>query len=156
MSEAHSPPMTPWLRGSQPMSTAVHIDPKIWRSNSIFNLWGRWMSPTCYSHLLFFTNIYHSPFYVHNLTLMWCPQNTHREATAAFWHIFYHDGKISPGWCGWRGCTPTRFHDIYHHVQSCSVRFSWQGRYTPPVSSLPLYTLCPPQSTYFLLEMNQG
>jgi hypothetical protein len=28
---------------------------------------------------------------------------------------------------------------IYHHVQSCSIRSSWEGRYTPPISSLPLY-----------------
>jgi hypothetical protein len=30
------------VAGSQPMSTAVHRSPnKLWRSNSIFNLWGR-------------------------------------------------------------------------------------------------------------------
>ncbi len=40
------------------------------------------------------------------------------------------------------GCTPTPFHSIYHHVQSCSVHSSWEGRYTPPISSLPLYVLC--------------
>ena len=29
-----------WGAGSQPMSTAVHMEPnKLWRSNSIFNLW---------------------------------------------------------------------------------------------------------------------
>jgi hypothetical protein len=28
------------VAGSQPMSTAVHMEPnKLWRSNSIFNLW---------------------------------------------------------------------------------------------------------------------
>ncbi len=37
------------------------------------------------------------------------------------------------------GCTPTPFHSLYHHVQSCSVRSSWEGRHTPPISSLPLY-----------------
>ncbi len=35
------------------------------------------------------------------------------------------------------GCTPTPFHCIYHHVQSCGVRSSWEGRYTPPISTLP-------------------
>ncbi len=29
------------------------------------------------------------------------PQSAHRVATAAFWCIFHHDGKISPGWKGW-------------------------------------------------------
>ncbi len=32
------------------------------------------------------------------------------------------------------GCTPTPLHSIYHHVQSF--------RYTPPISSLPLFVLC--------------
>ncbi len=49
--------------------------------------------------------------------------------------------KTSLGWWWW-GCTPTPFHSIYHHVQSCSVRSSWEGRYTPSISSLPLYVLC--------------
>ncbi len=31
---------------------------------------------------------------------------------------------------------------IYHHVQSCSLRSSWQGRYTPTISTLPPYVLC--------------
>ncbi len=37
------------------------------------------------------------------------------------------------------GCTPIPFHYIYHHVQSCGVCSSWEGRYTPPFSTLPLY-----------------
>ncbi len=40
------------------------------------------------------------------------------------------------------GCMPTRFHYFYHHVQSCGIRSSWEGRYTPPFSTLPLYVLC--------------
>ncbi len=36
------------------------------------------------------------------------------------------------------GRTPTPFHSFYHHVQSCSVRSSWEGRYAPPVSTLSL------------------
>jgi hypothetical protein len=42
-------------------------------------------------------------------------------------------------------CTPTLFHYIYHHVQSCGVRSSGGGGYTPPISTLPLYVLCAPQ-----------
>ncbi len=36
-------------------------------------------------------------------------------------------------------CTPTPFHCIYHHVESCGVCFSWEGRYTPSISALSLY-----------------
>ncbi len=39
------------------------------------------------------------------------------------------------------GCTPTPSHYIYQHQQSCSVRSSWVGRYTDPISSLPTYVL---------------
>ncbi len=42
------------------------------------------------------------------------------------------------------GCTPTLYNYIYYHVQSCDVRSSWEGRYTPSISSLPLYVLCAP------------
>ncbi len=30
----------------------------------------------------------------------------------------------------------------YHHVQSCHVRSSGEGKYTQPISSLPPYVLC--------------
>jgi hypothetical protein len=43
-----------------------------------------------------------------------------QSCNGIFWRTFYHDGKISPGWCGWE-CTPTPFHYVYHHEQSCSV-----------------------------------
>ncbi len=40
------------------------------------------------------------------------------------------------------GCMLTRFQYIYHHVHSCRVRSSWEGRYIPYISSLsPLCTL---------------
>ncbi len=39
----------------------------------------------------------------------------HRVATADFWRTFSHEGKISPGWWGWGGRTPTPSHYIYHH-----------------------------------------
>jgi hypothetical protein len=35
-----------------------------------------------------------------------------------------------------RGARPSRFHCIYHHVQSCGVRSSWEVRYIPPISTL--------------------
>jgi hypothetical protein len=41
--------------------------------------------------------------------------------------------KISPAWWEWW------VH--IHLVQSCGVRSSWEGRYTPPISTLPLYVL---------------
>jgi hypothetical protein len=28
-------------------------------------------------------------------------QSTHRVAMTTFWRTFYHDGNISPAWCGW-------------------------------------------------------
>jgi hypothetical protein len=31
---------------------------------------------------------------------------------------------------------------IYHHIQSCGVRSSWEGSYTTYISTLPLYVLC--------------
>jgi hypothetical protein len=40
------------------------------------------------------------------------------------------------------GCTLITFHYIYHHVKCCSVRSSWEVRYAPPISTLPLYVLC--------------
>jgi hypothetical protein len=43
---------------------------------------------------------------------------------------------------GGGGCTLTPFHYIYHHVQSCGVRSSWERRYTPTISTLRLYVLC--------------
>ncbi len=64
-----------------------------------------------------------------------------RVAKAAFCRT-HHQGKISPGRWGW-GCTAAPFHYIYHHVQSCSVRSSWEVRYTPPISfHLYPYVLC--------------
>jgi hypothetical protein len=42
---------------------------------------------------------------------------------------------------GGGGCMPTPFHYVYYNVKSCGARSSWEGRYTPPISSLPLYVL---------------
>ncbi len=40
---------------------------------------------------------------------------------------------------GGGGCMLTTLHSSYHHVQSCSVRSSWEGRYTPCIWSLPIF-----------------
>ncbi len=63
---------------------------------------------------------------------------------ANFWRTFHHDGKISPaGWEWGGGRLPTPFHCIYHHEQSILQVFcSWEARYTPLISTLPLYVLC--------------
>ncbi len=39
------------------------------------------------------------------------------------------------GWGG--GVHASPFQPIYHHVQSCSARSCWEGRYTSSISSLP-------------------
>jgi hypothetical protein len=62
---------------------------------------------------------------------------------ATFWSTFQHDGKISPAWWGWGvHAQPPLIHYIYHHVQSCGISSSWEGRYTSPASTLLLYVLC--------------
>ncbi len=39
--------------------------------------------------------------------------------------------------------SPTPFHYIYHHIQTCSVRSSAaEGADTLPLFTLPLYVLC--------------
>jgi hypothetical protein len=54
------------------------------------------------------------------------PQSTHRVAMAAFWCTYYHEGKNRPDGRGGGGarCTPSPFHCIYHHVQSCGVPYA--------------------------------
>jgi hypothetical protein len=65
-------------------------------------------------------------------------QSTHRVAIADFWRTFHHDGKISPSWWGW-GCTPIPFHSItITYKVAASVRSSWEGRYNPCISTLPI------------------
>ncbi len=51
----------------------------------------------------------------------------HRVATAAFCRTFYHEGKISPGWCGWG----VRAHPLSLHLPSpvklqCTLQLSGQ------------------------------
>ncbi len=45
---------------------------------------------------------------------------------------------------------------IYHHVQSCGVRSSEEGRYTPPISAIPLYELCDYNNTSGKLVFDGG
>ncbi len=57
---------------------------------------------------------------------------------ATFWRAFHHDGKSAQPGEG-EGWTPTPFHSIYPHVHSCSARSSWEGKYTPPIPTLPQF-----------------
>ncbi len=62
----------------------------------------------------------------------------HRVAITTFRRTCHHVGKIRTAWWGLGGTTP--FHSIYRHEQSFGVRYSWEGRYTPPpISPLPPY-----------------
>ncbi len=68
-------------------------------------------------------------------------KSTHRVTIADMWRTSHHDGKISPGWWGWR----VHAHPLsayYHQAQSCSVNFSWEGRYTPCISPVPFKYDC--------------
>ncbi len=71
---------------------------------------------------------------------VWITECTESGDGLAYVHSIMMEKSTLPGDGG--GCTPTPFHCIYHHIQSCSVRSSWEGRYTPPISTLPLYLLC--------------
>ncbi len=62
------------------------------------------------------------------------------------------ENSAQPGVGG--GCTPTSFHYIYHHEQSCGVRSSWEGRYTPPISSSPMSTLWSAPLRWFQLTLS--
>jgi hypothetical protein len=69
----------------------------------------------------------------------------HRVHTEWQWprfgvHSIMMEKSPQPGENG--GCTPAPFRYIYHLVQSCGVRSSWEGRFTPPSSTLPQYLLC--------------
>ncbi len=75
---------------------------------------------------------------------------------ATFWRKFHHDGKFSPNPdVGGGPSTPSPFHSIYHHDQSCGVRSSWEGRYTPPISTLPFSPLWPPPQVFIADTHNE-
>jgi hypothetical protein len=61
-------------------------------------------------------------------------QSTHRVA-------FHQNGKISTGWRGWGVLAhPFRLYLPSRTKLQCTLQ--WEGRYTPPISSLVLYELC--------------
>ncbi len=67
----------------------------------------------------------------------------HRVHTEWQWPLFgvhsiLMEKLAQAAWCGWR-CTPIPFHYIYHHMQSCGICSSWEGRYTTPISTLYPY-----------------
>jgi len=68
----------------------------------------------------------------------WKESQAHRVHTGV--HSIMMEKSTRPDEGG--RCKPTPVHYVYHHVQSCSVRSSWEGRYTPPISTLPPYVLC--------------
>ncbi len=57
---------------------------------------------------------------------------------------------------GGGGARPPPFYSIYLHVQCYIVRSSWEGRYTPPVSTLPLYVLCGRSFAYLRYSRGWG
>jgi len=67
-------------------------------------------------------------------------QSTHRVEMTTFCHAFHHDGKTSPAWRGWMvyTVTPTPFTISTITGSVCS---SWERRYIPPFSTLPLWNL---------------
>jgi hypothetical protein len=70
------------------------------------------------------------------------PQSSRRVAIADFWCTSHRDGKISPGWWGWR-VHARPLSAFYHHVQSCSVR-SCLGQIHFMYFIATLYVLCGP------------
>jgi hypothetical protein len=89
--------------------------------------------------------------------VVWEAQGTgHRVHTEWQWllsgiHFTMMEKSAQPG--GYGKCTPTPFHYIYYHLQSCSVRSSLEGRYTPPISSLPLYVLYGTECTCVIVPL---
>ncbi len=60
----------------------------------------------------------------------------HWVLTAAFWRIFHHEGKISPGLWGWGvHANPLSLH-LPSPVKLQCTRSSWVDRFTDPVSSI--------------------
>ncbi len=89
------------------------------------------------------------------------PHRVHGERQ---WPLFHSQGKISSGQCGWEGHAHTL--PLYPpSPKSCGVHSSWQGIYTPPISTLPyicsvvchaqyssLQGLAPPWDNMFILN----
>jgi hypothetical protein len=69
----------------------------------------------------------------------------HRVATAAFWRIFHHDGKISPGWRGWGAYAhPFSLHLTSRTKLHCALKLSRQinSPYFISTNICSLWRLC--------------
>ncbi len=82
------------------------------------------------------------PNYVQEFGLCCLPGlKVHRAAMASFWRTFHHDGKIRPGWWGWR----VHDHHLSLYLPLCTKLFvvSALGQiHSPYFSSSPVCTLC--------------
>ncbi len=83
-------------------------------------------------------SLYRKAHTCHLLTMTWY-HRVHIEWQLPLFgvHAIMMEKSAQPGENG--GCTPTPFHSIYNQVQSFSVRSSWEGRCTPPSSTITLY-----------------
>ncbi len=97
--------------------------------------------------------ISHIPLRIHTITRISAITEYNRVAMPSFWRIFHHDGKISPAWWGWgvhalrpphftisTACPPITYKVVVYAP-------SWEGKYTPSISTLPLSVLCGAAST---------
>ncbi len=75
---------------------------------------------------------------------------------ADLWRTFLHKSKISPGWWGWvmHSARPPPFQYIYHHIQSYSVRSSWEGQ--GPIHSSYFISMYSVKVTVFCVHTAAG
>ncbi len=68
-------------------------------------------------------------------------QSTQRVATAALWRTFHHDGKISPGWCGWMSARPLPFTIFTITYKVAVYAPALRGQiHSPYLISIPIYS----------------
>ncbi len=147
-----------WAVQSHLFSCSLHSKAEKWRLRIQHSWKGEWrpasqlMQDSRYGETFQASNFQYRKYLIllSGRSVAWGGGPEHRVNTEWQWPLsgvlyctYHHDGKISPAWWDW-GCAPFPFHSIYHHEQSCGVRSSWAGRYTPPISPLPLYILCGP------------
>ncbi len=86
--------------------------------------------------------VYHTSIPLHGSR----PQSTHRVEMATFWRIVnsitMEKSASLAGEGGGGGARPHVSIYLPSHIQSCGVRASWEGWYTPRTSTLPLHVLC--------------
>jgi hypothetical protein len=68
--------------------------------------------------------------------LLYSLHRVHRVVTAAFWRTFHHEGKISPGWWGWRGG-----HLPLPVKLQCTLQLSGQIHWPCFISSKNMYSV---------------